>query len=115
MVIYIHLCEKGKFYVGTSGQGPDAHLCMVNRLRQHLQPSGGSNFTYKNKVVSCLAYFPTKSTYRYNEENLMTYLFEKIVGIGNVEGGYNLIWGRQLTFWEIEDMLINNCVYSEMN
>ena len=27
----------------------------------------------------------------------MTYLFEKIVGIGNVKDGYNLMWGRQLT------------------
>ena len=98
MVIYIHSCEKGKFYVGTSGQGPDAHSRMVNRLRQHLQPSGGSNFTRENKVVSCLAYFPTRSLYRFNEEDLITWLFEKIVGIGNVEGGYNLIRGRQLTF-----------------
>ena len=45
----------------------------------------------------------------------MTYLFEKIVGIGNVEGGCNLIWGRQLSFWEMEDMLINNYVYYERN
>ena len=76
MVIYIHLCEKGKFYVGTSGQGPDAHSCMVNRLRQHLSPSGGSNFTCENKVVLCLAYFPTKKSFRYHEEILMTYVFE---------------------------------------
>ena len=61
----------------------------------------------------CLAYFPTRSLYRFNEEDLITWLFEKIVGIGNVEGGYNLIRGRQLTFWEIEDMLKNNYVYYE--
>ena len=36
MVIYVHLCEKGKFYVGSSGQGPDANARMVNRLRQHI-------------------------------------------------------------------------------
>ena len=61
MVIYIHLCENGKLYVGTSGQGPDAHSCMIHRLKQHVCPSGGSNFTRLYKAVSCLAYFPTKT------------------------------------------------------
>ena len=43
----------------------------------------------------------------------MTYLIEKVVGIGNVEGGYNLMFGRTLTFNEIADMLLDNYVYCE--
>ena len=113
MVIYIHLCENNKIYVGTSGQGPNSHSRMVNRLKQHLSKTGGSNFTQKHRVVSCLAYFPTKKRFYYNEENLMTYLIEKVVGIGNVEGGYNLMWGRTLTFNEIADMLLDNYIYCE--
>ena len=113
MVIYIHLCENNKFYVGTSGQGPDSHSRMVNRLKQHLTKTGGSNFTQKHKVVSCLAYFPTKKLFYHNEENLMTYLIEKVVGIGNVEGGDNLMFGRTLTFNEIADMLLDNYIYCE--
>ena len=60
MVIYIHLCENYKFYVGTSGQGPGEHSRMVNRLKQHLQPFGGSKLTRENKVVSRSAYFLQK-------------------------------------------------------
>jgi len=43
----------------------------------------------------------------------MTYLIEKVVGIVNVEGGYNLMWGRTLTFNEIVDMLLDNYIYCE--
>lgn len=75
--IYILICENSKFYVGYTTK-------IIDRLDSHRGATEfGSNWTYFNKIISILTYFPGDI----DDENNMTLLMSKCVGENNIRGG----------------------------
>ncbi len=118
--VYIILCESDKIYVGYSGTKylkDHTEKTLLNaakyRLEQHRNISQSiicSNFTHIFSPISLLGYFPGDT----DDENLMTCLISKCVGINNVRGGIysscNSLYDgmNKLTIDELKNNIMTN-------
>lgn len=90
--VYVNICEDGKFYVGYTQKDNniDVFELAKRRLDQHRDNGGGTYWTYFYPVISCIFAFPGSN----EDEDLMTMLLARCVGITKVRGGR---WASALT------------------
>lgn len=108
--VYVNICEDGKFYVGYTNKvvGQDTSTTVISRLEQHRDNGGGTYWTYFYPVISCMTFFPGNC----EDEDLMTILMSKCVGIGKVRGGK---WASAMTIPKLPDMTVQEIVSKLLN
>lgn len=81
--VYVNVCEDGRFYVGyCCGTSENIDNLAEDRLSQHRDNGGYTNFTYLHRVISCAVVFYGDK----KDEDLVTMLMSKCVG-DRVRGG----------------------------
>lgn len=97
--VYVNVCEDGKFYVGYTKIDCtyDIMLAAKQRLHEHRDNGGGTYWTYYYPVISCMFVFPGDEA----DEDLMTILLSKCVGVSKVRGGQ---WASALIIPSLPEM-----------